>query len=370
VPDRYTDAAVVARSRHDWPHQASSLSIRTELEQVLEATPRVGPRTILLGSPTGLSPALRDVKVGSGIRVIRTQGEPVMGEPQTLGYIGLGVMGGRMCRNLLRKSGKPVVGYDVVPERMRACVEAGAEAGASVGDVVDRADMVFICVPGEPQVREVCFGDDGLIAHARRGQTIVDMTTATVEVDREVAAALAERGVGFADAPVARGVPAAENATLAITVGASDAVFRRIEPVLRCMGQSISHCGRIGNGQVMKLMNNMLIFQTVNALAEAMAIATRAGVDRERVFEILEKGSADGYVMRKHGTHMTSGEYPDDQFPITYSLKDLRYALDLAAKVGVDARGAKLVEQRFVDAIDRGLGAFYSPVIYKLFEDA
>lgn len=292
-----------------------------------------------------------------------------MGEPRTLGYIGLGVMGGRMCRNLLRKSGKPVIGYDVLPERIGACVEAGAEAGASVGDVVTRADLVFICVPGAPQVREVCFGEDGLITRARRGQTIVDMTTATPEVDRAVAAALAERGADFADAPVARGVPAAEDGTLAITVGASDQVFRRIEPVLRCMGGSISHCGGVGTGQVMKLMNNMLIFQTVNALAEAMAIATRAGVDRARVFEILQKGSADGYVMRKHGTHMTSGEYPDDQFPITYSLKDLRYALALAAEVGVDARGAKLAEQRLMEAVERGLGQLYSPAIYQLFEN-
>lgn len=277
-------------------------------------------------------------------------------------------MGSRMCRNLVRRSGRPVIGYDVMPERIAACVAAGAEAGASVGDVVERADMVLFCVPGEPQVREVCFAADGLIAHSRRGQTIVDMTTATVEVDREVAAALAERGVDFADAPVARGVPAAEDGTLAITVGASDEVFRRIEPMLRCMGEEISHCGGVGTGQVMKLMNNMLIFQTVGALAEALAIATRAGVDRERVFQILQKGSADSYVMRKHGAHMTSGDYPDDVFPTTYSLKDLRYALDLAAKVGVDARGAKLVEQRFVEAIDAGLGHLYSPVIYRLFE--
>ena len=126
----------------------------------------------------------------------------------------------------------------------------------------------------------------------------------------------------------------------------------------------------ITDRQVLKLMNNMLIFQNVSALAEAMAIATRAGVDRSRLFEILSKGSGDSYAMRKHGTHMTSGQYPDDQFPTTYSLKDLRYALDLAERVGVDAKGAKLVEERFLEAIERGWGNLYSPVIYKLFESA
>ena len=289
-------------------------------------------------------------------------------ELPALGFIGLGVMGGRMCRNLARKTGTPIVGFDVVPARVAECAGAGVDAGASVGDVVARADIVFMCLPGEPQVREVCFGTEGLVEHARAGQTIVDMTTAPAEVDREVAAALATKGAGFADAPVARGVPAAENGTLAITVGASVEVLARIDPYLRCMGAEISHCGGVGNGQVMKLMNNMLVFQTVSALAEAMAIATRAGVDRSKVFEILSRGSADSYVMRKHGAHMASGEYPDDQFPVTYSLKDLRYALDLAEGVGVDARGAKLVEQRFVKAIDEGYGHLYSPVIYRLFE--
>ena len=292
----------------------------------------------------------------------------MVSESSTLGFIGLGVMGGRMCRNLARSSGKPVVGYDIVPARIAECTSAGVGAGASVGEVVIRADIVFMCLPGEPQVREVCFGPEGLIEHARAGQTIVDMTTATADVDREVAAALAARGADFADAPVARGVPAAEDGTLAITAGGGEEVLARIDSYLRCMGAEISHCGGVGNGQVMKLMNNMLVFQTVSALAEAMAIATRAGVDRSKVFEILSRGSADSYVMRKHGAHMTSGDYPDDQFPTTYSLKDLRYALDLAERTGVDARGAKLVEERFVEAIDKGYGHLYSPVIYRLLE--
>jgi len=292
-----------------------------------------------------------------------------MSDVQQLGFIGLGVMGGRMCRNLARKSGKPVIGYDIDSAKAAALADVNVRAATSIAEVARNADMIFICVPGEPQVRELAFGDDGLVINTRAGQTVVDMTTATVEVNRDVAAALAEKGADFADAPVARGVPAAENGTLAITVGASQEVFERITPFLKCMGEEISHCGGVGNGQVLKLMNNMLIFQTVSALAEAMAIATRAGVDRAQVFEILSKGSADSYCMRKHGTHMATGEYPDDQFPTTYSLKDLRYALDLAAKVGVDAPVAKVAEQRLLKAIDKGYGHLYSPVVYKLLEE-
>ncbi len=291
-----------------------------------------------------------------------------MREVNALGFIGLGVMGGRMCRNLASTSGKPVVAYDIEPDKARALADAGVTAAASIADVVGQAEMIFMCVPGAPQVRDAAFGDDGIVANAGAGQTLVDMTTATVEVNREVAAALADKGADFADAPVARGVPAAEDGTLAITVGASEAVFARIRPYLACMGKDISHCGGVGNGQVMKLMNNMLVFQNVTALAEAMAIATRAGVARSKVFEILSKGSGDSYAMRKHGSHMVTGDYPDDQFPVTYSLKDIGYALALAESVGVDAASAKLAERRLREAKDAGYGHLYSPVIYRLFE--
>ncbi len=292
-----------------------------------------------------------------------------MAPVEKLGFIGLGVMGGRMCRNLMEKAGKPVVAFDVDPAKTEALTQHGVTAASSIADVVAQADIIFMCVPGEPQVRDVVFGAGALLGNVRAGQTLVDMTTATVEVNREVAAALAEKNVAFADAPVARGVPAAENGTLAITVGASDDVFKAVLPYLKCMGGDISHCGGIGNGQVLKLMNNMLIFQNVAALAEAMAIATRAGVERSKVFDILSKGSADSYAMRKHGAHMVTGDYPDDQFPVTYSLKDIGYALDLAEKCGVDAQSAKHAEGRLKLAAEKGYGNYYSPVIYRLFEE-
>jgi len=230
------------------------------------------------------------------------------------------------------------------------------------------ADTVFICVPGEPEVRELCLGAGGIAEHARAGQTIVDMTTATPAVDREIAGVLAEKGVAFADAPVARGVPSAQDGTLAIMVGASDSVYAQIKPLLECMGNDISHCGDIGTGQVVKLMNNMLVFQTVSALCEAMAIGTKAGVPRDRLFNILESGSADSFVLRRHGSYMTSGEYPDDMFRSRYSLKDVGYALDLANECDVDAQMAQVTADRLSQVVDKGWGDYYAPVMYKLFE--
>jgi 3-hydroxyisobutyrate dehydrogenase-like beta-hydroxyacid dehydrogenase len=292
-----------------------------------------------------------------------------MREPRTLGFIGLGTMGGRMCRNLATRSGLPVMGYDIDSARVAALAADGVTAAEDVASLVRASDVVFLCLPGEPDIRAVGLGPDGVVANATAGQVVVDMTTATAAVARELAAALAEREVDFADAPVAKGVPSAEDGTLSIMVGGSEAVFEHLSPLLGCMGTDLSHCGDVGTGQVVKLMNNMMIFQTVSALSEALAIGTRSGVDGQRLFEILSRGSGDSFALRRHGACMARGEYPDDVFPTVYSLKDLRYALELAADVGVDAAGARLVERRFEQAIERGLGKYYSPVIYRLFEE-
>lgn len=286
-----------------------------------------------------------------------------------LGFIGLGVMGGRMCRNLKQKSGKRVIGFDSDPGKAAALAAHGVEPGQSMAEVAEAADIVFLCLPGEPQVRAVCLGKDGIVARMRAGQTLVDMTTATVAVDREVAAACEARGVAFADAPIARGMPAAEAGTLSITVGAEAKLFERLRPYLACMGEEISHCGGVGTGQVVKLMNNMVVFANVSTLAEVMAIGSRSGVDKKVLFDTLARGSADSFVLRRHGQHMITGDYPDDQFSITYSLKDLGYALDMAEEVGVDARTAKLVKERFEALVERGDGKLYSPAVYRLFEE-
>ena len=183
-------------------------------------------------------------------------------------------------------------------------------------------------------------------------------------VNLDVAEALTAKGAYFADAPVARGVPNAIEGTLSITVGAEKETFSRIMPWLECMGSDVAYCGPVGTGTVMKLMNNMVLFENVSALAEAMAIATR-----DRVFELLGQGSADSFALRRHGSFMTTGEYPADRFPTTYSVKDLNYALALADQLDVDAAGARLVRDRFSEIVERGLGHLYSPVVYELFDE-
>ncbi len=186
---------------------------------------------------------------------------------ELVAFVGLGAMGGPMCANLSRKSPVPTLAYDLDPNAVQAAVSSGSVAANDLADA-SRADVVFICVPGEEQIRAVCLAEGGLCDHAKAGQIVVDCTTATVRVNLDVSEALATKGAHFADAPVARGVPNAHDGTLSITVGASEEIFNRIAPWLSYMGTDVAYCGPVGTGTVMKLMNNMVLFENVSALTQ------------------------------------------------------------------------------------------------------
>ena len=214
----------------------------------------------------------------------------------TLGFIGLGVMGEPMCRNLARKSGAAVVAFDRRAEPLAALARDSVGAAGSAGEVLARADLIFMCLPGEPQVRAVALGPDGLAAHVRAGQTVVDMSTAPVALARELGHAFAARGANFADAPVARTAQAAKDGTLSIMVGGDAALFERLRPYLACMGTEITHCGPVGAGQAVKLMNNMVVAQTVVALAESAGVTLEQATTTKRLMErTAEAGYRDSY---------------------------------------------------------------------------
>jgi len=275
-----------------------------------------------------------------------------MASTTVLGFVGLGVMGEPMCKNLAAKSGARVVAFDTRAAPLDALGSLGVERAASAADVAARAEIVFVCLPGEHDVRGVCLGADGLIARLDAGRTLVDMSTVPVALARELGAAALARGVAFADAPVARTAQAAVDGTLSIMVGAAPALFERLRPYLECMGTEITHCGAVGAGAAVKLMNNMVVAQTVVALAEALAVARASGaVDPEVLFRTLAKGSADSFALRNHGMksllpdhHPTRGA-----FPTSYIIKDLSYAIALAESAGLDLAQAattkRLMEQ-------------------------
>jgi 3-hydroxyisobutyrate dehydrogenase-like beta-hydroxyacid dehydrogenase len=259
-----------------------------------------------------------------------------------LGFIGLGVMGEPMCRNLARKSGRTVLAFDTRPAPLARLAGDGVEMAASVGALVERTETIFLSLPGEPEVRAVCLGADGLLAHARAGQTLVDCSTVPVTLAQALARSCAAKGVDFADSPVARTRQAAIEGTLSLMVGASPELFARLEPLLRCMASDVTHCGAPGAGQAVKLLNNMVLAQTVVALAEALAVAKASGaVDPQILFETLMKSSADSFALRNHGMKsLLPEQHPKQAFPVTYMLKDVRYAMDLANAAGLDLQGA------------------------------
>ena len=287
----------------------------------------------------------------------------------SLGFIGLGVMGQAMCRNLAKKSGAPVIAFDSRPQPLEALRADGVEAAPTANEVARRADIVFLCLPGEPQVRAVCLGasGDGLVAHVRSGQTVVDMSTCPAALAQELGRAFAARGVDFADAPIARTAQAARDGTLSIMVGGAAAVFERLRPYLATMGTEITHCGPIGAGQVVKLMNNMVVAETVVALAEALAVARASGLVEPRVlFETLMKGSADSFVLRNHGMKsLLPDHHPTEgAFPTRYILKDLSYAIALADSCGLTLEQASTARRLLERTAALGWNdAYYTAVI-------
>jgi len=292
-----------------------------------------------------------------------------MTEPQILGFIGTGVMGEPMCRNLAAKSGRRVLAWDPARAPLERLRSEGAQVAASAADVAAQADVLFLCLPGGAQLKDLCEGT--LLPAARKGQTVVDLGTSGVGLARALAPRFAALGADYADAPIARTREAAQKGTLSITVGASPAVFARIEPLLRCMGSDITHCGGVGNGQAVKILNNMVLFQTVHALAEALALGRRAGVEPALLFEALAKGSADSFALRNHGVKaMLPAHYPERAFSVAYAAKDNGYALELGQETGVRLRGATLLAQVLEEARAAGYGEAYWPVIAKVVDRA
>jgi 3-hydroxyisobutyrate dehydrogenase len=282
---------------------------------------------------------------------------------KSIGFIGLGVMGEPICRNLVRKSGARVIAFDLAPEPLERLVTEGAVAAGSVAEVVSGSELVFLCLPSAKHVRAV-FEGDGIQKNIRKGQIVVDLGTSSVKLTRDFAARLEAGGAVWADAPIARTRQAAQDGTLSVMVGASPEVFADIEPLIRHFATDVTRCGDVGAGQVTKILNNMVLFQTVNALAEAVALAKGNGVDPRLLLDTLSKGSADSFALRNHGIKaIVPGNFPERAFSTEYALKDLSYALELAEYAGIKIRGAELIGKILQEAIDAGSGDAYFPVI-------
>ncbi len=286
---------------------------------------------------------------------------------RTLGFIGLGVMGEPMCANLAAKSGARVLCHDLDAAPMQRLAERGAVPADSLRALAHEASVVFLCLASAQAAESVVEA----LAEAWQGsegdRTVVDMGTTSVLATRRRAERLAQAGHRFVDAPVARMPAAAIAGTLSIMAGGTAEDVSALMPHFRCMGSDITHCGGTGAGQVVKILHNTVLFETVQALAEAMAVARAHGVDAAVLLDAIELGSADSRAARVQGREaLLPRHYPEGRFATRYALKDVSLALELAQAVGLEAAMARETASTLQRTIDAGWGDRYYPALYEL----
>lgn len=250
-----------------------------------------------------------------------------------IGFIGLGIMGKPMAKNLL-KAGHSMTVYDIATENMEGVVAAGAMGATSCHKVAEESELVITMLPNSPHVRAAVLGGDGVLEGAKSGTILIDMSSIAPAVSQEVEAACREKGVKMIDAPVSGGEPKAIDGTLAVMVGGEKTVFEQVkEDVLLKVGASAVYCGAIGAGNTTKLANQVIVACNIAACAEAFTLAKRAGVDPEMVFQAIRGGLAGSTVMNAKVPMMIDGNFTPG-FKVDLHIKDLSNVLETGHSVG------------------------------------
>jgi 3-hydroxyisobutyrate dehydrogenase len=258
-------------------------------------------------------------------------------------FIGMGTMGAPMAHNIL-KAGHPVTVYNRTREKEIPVASAGALRAESPRKAAAEADIIITCVSDSPDVEAVTLGENGVIHGAMPGSLVVDMSTISPAVTREIAKTLIDKEIKMIDAPVSGGSEGARNGTLAIMAGGDAEDIQRAMPVLEAMGKTITHVGPIGSGQITKAINQILIAGTYLSVAEGMVLGMKAGLDMSKVVQAISGGAAASWVLNNRADNMINNEYPLG-FRVRLHHKDLRIALEAARELGVMLPAAALVDQ-------------------------
>ena len=268
-------------------------------------------------------------------------------------FAGLGVMGYPMAGYLLR-AGHDVVVFNRTQSKAEAwCAEYGGALAETPADAASGADMVFVCVGNDDDVREVILGDQGVLAACAANTVVVDHTTASATIAREIHALAGAKDVGFLDAPLSGGQAGAENGQLTIMVGGDDAVFKAAQPVMDCYAKAITHIGPTGSGQLAKMVNQICIAGVVQGLAEALSFAKHADLDPQLVIDAISKGAAQSWQMENRWQTMVNDEF-DFGFAVDWMRKDLKIALEEAARNGAALQMTELVDQFYAEVQEMG----------------
>lgn len=262
-----------------------------------------------------------------------------------LAFIGLGIMGRPMAGHLL-DAGYPLTVFTRTKDKAESLLGRGAEWADSPADAARDADVVFLCLPDTPDVERVLLGDRGVALASRRGQVVVDHSTIAPLATRRIAETLATLGINLLDAPVSGGDVGARNSTLSIMVGGEPSAFERVLPLLHHLGKTITHCGASGNGQLTKLVNQILVSGTLLSVCEAMSFAAKAGLDPAKTIEAVSSGAAKSWQLEQLGPKMVAGDFRPG-FMVDLMQKDLRLVLEFAASSRTSVPATSLVHQLF-----------------------
>jgi 2-hydroxy-3-oxopropionate reductase len=252
---------------------------------------------------------------------------------KNIGFIGLGIMGKPMAKNLL-KAGYQLIVYDINTEPVKELIKAGAREGKSSQDVASQSEVIITMLPNSPEVKEVVLGEKGVIYGVRSGTVLIDMSSITPLTSKELSEKLQRKGVAMLDAPVSGGEPKAIDGTLAIMVGGPQETFDKTKDILNVMGASVTRVGEIGSGNITKLANQIIVALNIAAMGEAMVLATKAGVDPEKVYQAIRGGLAGSTVLDAKMPLVLDGNFKPG-FRIELHMKDMMNALDTAREMGV-----------------------------------
>jgi 3-hydroxyisobutyrate dehydrogenase len=287
--------------------------------------------------------------------------------PERVGFIGLGIMGQGMARNLLQ-AGFPLTVWNRTASKVEPLVAAGAKAGQSPADVAANSDIIVICVSDTPDVEAVITGPQGVLEGAKPGSLVIDCSTISPIATRELAKTLAQHNIAMLDAPVSGGSEGAAKGTLSIMVGGETEDFERARPVLEAMGKKITHVGESGAGQTVKLVNQILVVGHALAMSEALLFAQAGGVDLQKTLEAVSAGAAGSWMLSNRGPQIITRDWRPG-FTIDLQQKDVRLILGAADKLGIPLLSTSMIFQLYRTLQTRGLGSEGNHALIKALEN-
>lgn len=285
---------------------------------------------------------------------------------ERVGFIGLGIMGQGMVRNLL-KAGYEVSIWNRTAKRMEPLIEGGAKGTNSPADLASQCDVVMTCVSDTPDVKEVVLGEKGVIHGAKSGSLVIDMSTISPQATREMASELAEKGIHMLDAPMSGSSEGAANGTLTIMIGGDAEQVARAMPYFEAMGKTITHVGGHGAGQMVKLVNQILVVVNMLAVGEALLFGQAGGLDLRRTLEAVTQGAAGSWMLSNRGPQIIDRDWRPG-FVIDLQQKDLRLVLEAADQLGIPVIGTSIVFNLYRTLQREGLGAEGNHALVKALE--